>query len=240
MKLSQYQLISPLFDYPHEGYRETMQKVANELKLDYPSASVELEELLKLLPTDVYEIQELYTKSFEVQAITSLEIGYVLYGDDYTRGEVLSNLNAEHKAVGNECGGELADHLANVLRLIPRIKEQELLNDLVTLLVAPAVENMMKEYTPSSMKQKEKLYKKQYKTLIIPSVPLGMYLHLFKALYIILESDFELITENKPFEDVSFFGFLKNELEVEEGKKSSNSCSMKFDGNGMPVSSCGV
>jgi len=240
MKLNQYQLISTLFDYPHEGYLATMQSVADELKSDYPTASVELEELLKLLPTDIYKIQELYTKSFEVQAITSLEIGYVLYGDDYTRGEVLANLSGEHKAVGNELNGELADHLANVLRLIPKVKSSELLNDLVTLLVAPAVENMMKEYTPSSMKQKEKLYKKQYKTLIIPSVPLGMFLHLFKALYIIMDSDFELIKENKPFEDVSFFGFLKNELEVEEGKKSSNSCSMRFDSNGMPVSSCGV
>jgi len=240
MKLNQYQLISTLFDYPHEGYLATMQSVADELKSDYPTASVELEELLKLLPTDIYKIQELYTKSFEVQAITSLEIGYVLYGDDYTRGEVLANLSGEHKAVGNELSGELADHLANVLRLIPKVKSSELLNDLVTLLVAPAVENMMKEYTPSSIKQKEKLYKKQYKTLIIPSVPLGMFLHLFKALYIIMDSDFELIKENKPFEDVSFFGFLKNELEVEEGKKSSNSCSMRFDSNGMPVSSCGV
>lgn len=240
MKLNQYRLISTLFDYPNEGYRELIKSVADELSVDYPSTSIELEELLKLLPTDIYEIQELYTKSFEVQAVTSLEIGYVLYGDDYTRGEVLSNLSAEHKAVGNECGGELADHLANVLRLIPKVKEPELMTELVTLMVAPAVEVMMREYTPSSMRQKEKLYKKQYKTLIIPSTPLGLFLHLFKALYIIMDSDFELITENKPFEDVSFFGFLKNELEVEEGKKSSNSCSMKFDSNGMPVSGCSV
>jgi len=239
MKLNQYQLISTLFDYPDSKYRETMQLVADKLKPIYPLASVELEELLKLLPTNLYKIQELYTKSFEVQAVTSLEIGYVLYGDDYTRGEVLANLSAEHKAVGNELGGELADHLANVLRLIPKLKDKELLNDLVTLMVAPAVENMMKEYSTTSMKQKEKFYKKQYKTLIVPSVPLGMYLHLFKALYIMLDSDFELIKENRPFEDVSFFGFLKNELEVEEGKKSSNSCSMKFDSNGMPMG-CGI
>ncbi len=239
MKLNQYQLISTLFDYPDTKYRETMQLVADKLKPVYPLASVELEELLKLLPTNLYKIQELYTKSFEVQAVTSLEIGYVLYGDDYTRGEVLANLSAEHKAVGNELGGELADHLANVLRLIPKLKDKELLNDLVTLMVAPAVENMMKEYSTTSMKQKEKFYKKQYKTLIVPSVPLGMYLHLFKALYIMLDSDFELIKENRPFEDVSFFGFLKNELEVEEGKKSSNSCSMKFDSNGMPMG-CGI
>ncbi|NEW60217.1 hypothetical protein GSY74_02880 [Sulfurovum sp. bin170] len=239
MELNQYRLLSKLFDYPDDSYREHITKVAEALRAEYPSVSVELEGLLKLLPVDTYDIQELYTKSFEVQAVTSLEIGYVLYGDDYTRGEVLSNLNAEHKAVGNECGGELSDHLGNVLRLIPKMRDKKLLNDLATLMVAPAVENMMKEYTPSSMQQKDKLYKKQYKTLIIPAFPLGMFLHLFKALYIVLDSDFELIKENKPFEDVSFFGFLKSELEVEEGKKSSNSCSTTFNTCGTPTS-CGV
>ncbi len=239
MELNQYRLLSTLFDYPNENYKKQMKEVAAALGTKYPTASVELEALLKLLPSDIYELQELYTKSFEVQAVTSLEIGYVLYGDDYTRGEVLSNLNAEHKAVKNDCGGELADHLGNVLRLIPMMKDQKLLTDLARLMVAPAVENMMKEYSPASMEQKDKLYKKQYKTLIIPDFPLGMFLHLFKALYIVLDSDFDLIQENKPFADVSFFGFLKNELEVEEGKKSSNSCSTTFNTSGIPTG-CGV
>ncbi len=165
-------------------------------------------------------------------------------GDDYTRGEILANLSSEQRAVGNGCDEELPDHLSNILRLIARMEDRQTLNDLVRLMVAPAVENMMKEYTPSSMKQKEKFYKKKYKTLIVPSTPLGVYLHLFKALYSMLDSDFELIKENRPFADVSFFGFLKSELEVEEGKKSSNSsCSMQFSSSGMPMGnfgSCGV
>lgn len=238
--MEQYIAISKLFDYPDDDYINKIDRASEALLSNYPSASVELEGFKKLLPTDTYRLQELYTKSFEVQAITSLEVGYVLYGDDYTRGEILANLNGEHKTVGNDCGGELADHLANLLRLLPKIESKELLNDLVRLMIAPAVENMMKEYSTSSMRQKDKLYKKQYKTLIIPPVPLGMFLHLFKALYILLDSDFKLITENKPFEDTSFFGFLKSELEVEEGKKSSNSCSTTFNTCGVPTTSCGV
>jgi len=237
---NKYEALSKLFTYPDEKYIENTKKAIKVLEKENPQASKEVEEFLKLLPTDIYSQQELYTKSFEVQAVTSLEIGYVLYGDDYTRGVILSNITAEQKKVGNDLNGELADHLSNVLRLIPKIEDKELLNDLVTLMVAPAVENMMKEYTPSSMKQKDKFYKKQYKTLIVPSVPLGMYLHLFKALYMVLDSDFKLIKENRPFEDVSFFGFLKNELEVEEGKKSSNSCTMTFNSCGTPIAGCGL
>ena len=30
--------------------------------------------------------EELFTRSFDVQAVTTLDLGYVLFGDDYKRG----------------------------------------------------------------------------------------------------------------------------------------------------------
>ncbi|RLA69670.1 MAG: hypothetical protein DRG09_05240 [Epsilonproteobacteria bacterium] len=240
MKLSHYTRLARLFEYPDESYTSLVTNMASELAVQYPDASKELEAFSKLLPKDTYRLQELYTKSFEVQAVTSLEIGYLLYGDDYTRGEVMVHLNQEHRAVGNDLGTELSDHLSNVLKLLPQMQDKTVVNDLVTMMVAPAVEIMMHEYTPKNMEAKDKLYKKQYKTLIIPSVPVGMFLHLIKALFMILDSDFALIKENKPFGDASFLGFLTSELEVEEGKKSSNSCAPTFDASGvMTTSSCG-
>lgn len=234
MKMEHYTSLSKLFEYPHnkDYYAHVMDSIA--LLADaYPDASAELEAFSKRLPKDLYQLQEIYTKSFEVQAVTSLEIGYLLYGDDYTRGEVMVHLNGEHTAVGNELRNELSDHLSNVLRLLPKMQDASVVEDLVILMVAPAVEIMMKEYSPDNMEAKDKLYKKQYKTLIIPSVPVGVFLHLIKALYMVLDSDFELIKENKPFGDASFLGFLSAELEVEEGKKSSNSCKPTFDASGI-------
>ncbi len=232
MKLDHYNVLSKLFNYPRDNYYKLVDNAISVLKDNYIDAAYELEEFIKLLPTNISELQELYTRSFEVQAVTSLEIGYVLYGDDYTRGEVLVNLNKEHQKVNNELGEELPDHLSNVLRLMSKMEDKTLLNDLVRLMVAPAIEIMMDEYNIDSMQQKDKLYKKQYKTLIVPDFPLGMFLHLLKALYIVLDSDFVLIKENRPFQDASFFGFLKHELEIEEGKKSSNSCGAIFNSCG--------
>ena len=230
--LSHYIDIASLFDYPNEEYYNHLKVVKNILANSYPDALKELKEFETLIPKDIYKLQELYTKSFEVQAITSLEIGYLLYGDDYTRGEVMVGLSQEHKAVNNECGSELSDHLANVLRLIGKMKHRDTIEELVKLMVAPAVENMLKEFVPSSIENKNKLYKKQYKTLIISSDSLSIFLHLIKAIYLVLDSDFELIKENKPFGDKSFFGFLKSELEIEEGKKSSNKCGNTFNTSG--------
>lgn len=243
MNLNHYALLSKLFEYPDEKYINYVNEAKDALSKDYPLALNELEEFLELLPTSTYDIQELYTKSFEVQAITSLEIGYVLYGDEYTRGEILSNLSDEHRQVQNELDGELADHLGNVLRLVSKMENVEVRDDFVKLMLGPAIEIMMDEYNPDIMKKKNELYQKQYKTVIVASFPLVMFIHLFKALYIVLDKDFALIKDNKPFQDASFFGFLKNELEVEEGKNSSNeinSCTT-FDASGKPAaSSCGT
>jgi len=239
VNLDHYAEISVILDYPTESYYKSIAKVKDVLGSGYKDALEELEKFEKLVPKNIYQLQEVYTKSFEVQAVTSLEIGYLLYGDDYTRGDVMVGLSQEHAAVNNDCGEELSDHLANVLRLISKMKNQDTIEELVKLMVAPAVENMMKEFTPSSMEQKDALYQKQYKTLIVPSVPLAMFMHLIKAVYLVLDTDFELIQENKPFGDTSFFGFLSSELEVEEGKKSSNtSCSPTFNVDGTMGSSC--
>ena len=240
MNLHHYAQLSKLFEYPDEEYINYVNEVKEALAIEYPLASNELEEFLKLLPTGTYDIQELYTKSFEVQAITSLEIGYVLYGDEYTRGEILANLSDEHKNVNNALDGELADHLGNVLRLIPKMQDIPVRDDLVKLMLGPAIEIMMDEYNPAIMEKKNELYQKQYKTVIVASFPLVMFVHLFKALYIVLDKDFTLLKKEKSFQDASFFGFLKSELEVEEGKNSANginSCTT-FNVDGTP-SSCG-
>ena len=215
MQRSHYTTLSKLFEYPDESYGSVVTKMISELAEQYPDASKELEAFSSLLPTDTYRLQELYTKSFEVQAVTSLEIGYLLYGDDYTRGEVMVGLNQEHRAVGNELGTELSDHLANVLRLLPKMKDEAVINELVTLMVAPAVEVMMKEYTPKNMEEKDKLYNKQYKTLILHSVPASMFLHLTKEIYMIVDTNFALIKEHKQFGHANVMGFLSPEREVE-------------------------
>ncbi len=225
MSLNHYIPLSKLFDYPGENYHDIVLEALNVVSKDYPKASKELEIFLELLPMHINELQELYSKSFEVQAVTSLDVGYVLYGDDYQRGVILVNLNKEHNKAKNDCGEELADFLPNLLRLLPKIEDEEMANEMVTMLIATAVEKMMDEYKSSALRAKDELYKKQYKTLIIPSFPITIFLHAFKALYAVLDKDFTLIKENKPFRDESFLSHIRGELEIQEGKQSSNSCS---------------
>lgn len=233
MNLEHYVILSKLFDYPEADYHDNVVSAINAVSKEYPEAAAELEKFLKLLPVQTREMEELYSRSFDVQAVTTLDVGYVLFGDDYQRGEILVRLNKEHGKVGNSCGQELADHLPILLKLVPKMEDTEVRTELVTMLIAPAVEKMMNEYTSTSMEAKDKLYKKKYSTLIAPTSPLAVYLHAFTALYIVLDKDFSLLKENKPFQDKSFLAHITGELEIQEGKQSSNSC-----GTGCGTGSC--
>jgi len=234
MRLEHYNNLAKLFEYPEEDYRALIIETIDDISGDYPDAAQELEKFLELLPSQMGELQELYSKSFEVQAVTSLDVGYVLYGDDYQRGVILANLKNEHDKVSNTCNEELPDFLPNLLRLLPKIEDDAIRDEMVTMLIAVAVEKMMGEYSASALRAKDKLYQKQYKVLITPTLPVEIFLYAFNALYAVLDSDFTLLKDNKPFRDESFLGHIERELGVQEGKQSSNSCST----TGCSIGSC--
>jgi len=130
--LTHYRLLAGLLEYPEAGYPQTVTGIFKFVDGKYPAAAAALERFIELLPADnnLLTMQELFTRSFDVQAIATLDIGYVLFGDDYKRGELLANLNKEHRNANNDCGTELADYLPNILRLMSLLQDEDLLQDM--------------------------------------------------------------------------------------------------------------
>ncbi len=163
-------------------------------------------------------------RSFDVQAVTTLDIGYVLFGDDYKRGELLSNLNREHQAHDNDCGRELADHLPNVLRLMERLDDEELVGELVQEIVAPALRSMIGEFASNRIEQKNKAYRKHYKTLIetpASSVSVAtLYRHALQSLYDVLKQDFSFVEKIPVQANSDFPRLLSSENEIEDRAKA--------------------
>ena len=87
--------------------------------------------------------QEYYISTFDVQAICFLDIGYVLFGEDYKRGVFLVNIKKEQIKACNDCGSELPDHLPNILTLLPKIEDPELAEELIYSLLIPAIHEMI-------------------------------------------------------------------------------------------------
>ncbi len=132
-----------LLTYPAEDYLPRARQAQTELATVAPEAgpqSVRFFSAVQGLSTE--ELQELYTRTFDLNPACVLEIGWQLYGDEYKRGEFLvkmQQLLAEH---GAPASNELPDHLPRVLGLLPRLEREEAAR-LVGEFVSPALEKML-------------------------------------------------------------------------------------------------
>ncbi len=217
----QYELLAPLFEYPQTDFPEQVANIKDYLDGQYADAATELGNFADLLPTDDLEaMQELFTRSFDVQAATTLDIGYVLFGDDYKRGILLANLNREHRTADIDTGTELGDYIPNLLRLMAVIEDEEVLHDLAYAILGPALLEMIGEFSTERIEKRNKKYEKHYKTLIeVPAVAtdaVTLYQFALKSLYAVLQQDFALIASMPLERSSEFLASVTRENRIEE------------------------
>lgn len=216
-QLNHYQILSELFQYPRQDYKEKVKSVETVLRQVYPDTIPEYQEFSAYVNNaSQEELEELFSRTFDVQAITTLDIGYVLFGDDYKRGELLVNLNREHSEAGNNCGNELADNLSNLLRLIPKMNNPDLRNEIIEKLIMPALSKIIDEFNVETVNLKNKIYQKQHKTIIEQSEDFGrIYQKPLLIVYKILERDFNYTKPDDEPGLSSFTKSIKTELEID-------------------------
>lgn len=225
MKRTHYRLLAALLEYPDANFPQRVLDLKEYLDGRYIKAGAELDRFISHLPTqDLLIMQELFTRSFDVQAVTTLDVGYVLFGDDYKRGEMLANLNREHNQAGVDCGTELADYLPNLLSLLAVLKDEDLIHDLVNAVLSPALREMIGEFNPDRVEKRNISYKKHYKTLIqTPAVAIEavtLYQFALGCLYQVLKQDFSLV-ETIPLKLTSdFLTSVGRENTIEEAAHS--------------------
>ena len=218
MKLNHYTKLAEIFDYPDEKFSSRVQEVKDYLITHYPDAAIEFGPFATHMSSaDMLNQQELFIRSFDVQSLTTLDLGYVLFGDDYKRGELLVNLNREHRQHDNDCGSELADYLPNVLRLLPKLDEDSFKLEFVEKIIAPALVIMMSAFEKDEVVKKDKFYMKKYKTIIDrPIEYFTIYKRALKALYIILKQDFNFYLAELPEKTSDFLKNIKTEVTLED------------------------
>jgi len=222
-----YEHLAKLFDYPQRDYPAWVQSIYDLLAGRYVLAAAQIDAFARVLPTEgepftpeaLDEVQEIFTRSFDVQAITTLGVGYVMFGDDYKRGELLVNLNREHREAGIDCGHELPDHLPNVLRLIARWQDRELVQEFVEEILHPTLERMIAEFGNRRMEARDELYRKHFKTLIVSSAERAtMFREPLAAVLEVLREDFDLSQWKPPEQDNDFLRSVGRELEIESSE----------------------
>lgn len=225
--MEQYALMAELLDFPGASFAARGREALCVLQEKYPEAAAELQQFLDGIPEVLLDLQELHTRTFDVQSATTLDIGYVLFGDDYKRAELLSHLAYEHREAKTDCKGELADHLPNLLRLLPNLRSTELRDELVSEILVPALMLMIREFDPERIQKKNVNYQKHYKTLIetAPGGDATVYRHLLQSLLHLLTADFQVTDVVTKLSDWSadFLGLIEKEMVIETTVNPTNS-----------------
>ena len=145
--LNHYKLIANLFRYPDEKLLPRAKTVLKLVSKEYPDQSQKLAEFVPPIEDiNTNQQQEYFMKTFDVQAICHLDIGYVMFGEDYKRAQLLVNLQKEHKVAAVDCGSELADHLPNVLNLLAQTTNEGFATELGFIITMPAVRFMLTKF----------------------------------------------------------------------------------------------
>jgi len=137
--------IASSLSFPHGGSAKDAQLAAEQLLDDYPASAQAFGELARwLAETEPFELDELYTKLFDLDPTCTLDIGHHVYGEAYQRGALLAGLTEELRKYGISLTNELPDYLPTVLRLVGRLPDTEERRVFIDRILAVAVAKMNK------------------------------------------------------------------------------------------------
>jgi len=145
--LNHYNQFADLFRYPDENFVEKSKIFLDTVVNSFPKHAEKLSEFVSTIENKTTRNhQEYYLKTFDVQAVCYLDLGYVMFGEDYKRAQLLVNLQNEHKVAGVDCGSELGDHLPNVLCLLSKTNNSDFAEELGFIITLPAVRFMLTKF----------------------------------------------------------------------------------------------
>lgn len=90
------------------------------------------------------DLQELYTRTFDLNPVCALEVGYHLFGENYKRGEFLANLRETEAPFDLGQQNQLPDYLPVLLRLLTKLDDVELRSSLIGECLIPALDKMLR------------------------------------------------------------------------------------------------
>jgi nitrate reductase delta subunit len=112
-----YNVLAEAFRYPIPGFLERLRAGISSL----PAGPVR--ERLEVFAAraghlTLDEWEQLYTRTLDLNPISPPYVGYLLWGDNYARGQFMAQLSQAMHQTGVDLEGELPDHLVPLLRYL--------------------------------------------------------------------------------------------------------------------------
>lgn len=137
-----YEVLSHLLRYPGEGFTEASGQWIAEVRAACPAAGDALIGFQSYIAGSTPEaLEEKFCRTFDNSQSAALEIGWHLHGESYDRGAHLVRMRELLREYGLDEGGELPDHLSNVLQVMA-ICDPDLSRRLAEEMVEPSVKKI--------------------------------------------------------------------------------------------------
>ena len=134
-KNSDYAKLANLFEYPDATFPSKL------LACGYRNVFTPF--VTALQGFSLSQLQELYTRTFDLNPVCALEIGYHLFGENYKRGEFLAGLRETEAPFELGQKQQLPDYLPVLLRLLTQLQDHELRDSLIGECMIPAIDKML-------------------------------------------------------------------------------------------------
>lgn len=121
-----FDLLAEALRYPQAGCVETAERCREAFEKQIPDAAPLLAQFVETIrDLSAAGLEELYTRTFDLNPVCCLDLGWHLYGEDYERGNFLVRVRQELRRHGLAESTELPDHLTQVLPLLGRMPPAE-------------------------------------------------------------------------------------------------------------------
>ena len=136
-----YKKLADLLEYPDDDWASMMESYASADSADaFTKFRTGAEQL------SLSDLQELYTRTFDLNPVCALEVGYHLFGENYKRGEFLAHLRETETPFDLGQDHQLPDYLPVLLRLLTKLEDDDLRASLMSECLLPALSKMLKAF----------------------------------------------------------------------------------------------
>lgn len=120
-----HDVLASLLCYPTEGFHAVAAAAPGEVRPGCAAAADRLAPFAgHVAKQSMAELEELYTRTFDINPSCSLELGWHLYGERYDRGDFLVRMRTYLRALDLAETVELPDHLTQVLPVLGRMPRE--------------------------------------------------------------------------------------------------------------------
>ena len=114
-----YNLFADLLEYPTPALSQQARACAHWIAEMAPEAAVRIDQFLTSVEAlSIPRLEEIYTRTFDMQPVCYPYVGYHLFGESYKRSAFMAQLNEGYRKYGFTPGTELPDHVAVILRFL--------------------------------------------------------------------------------------------------------------------------